>query len=63
MINSAIIDDDVKIGSNSLILDGAQIERGAEIGEDSVVPPGRLIPANQLWVGNPVQFIRNLDDK
>ena len=27
----------------------------------SVVPPGRLIPANQLWAGNPVEFVKHLD--
>lgn len=27
----------------------------------SVVPPGRLIPAKQLWGGNPVSFIKDLD--
>ena len=27
----------------------------------SVVPPGRLIPAKQLWGGNPVEYIKDLD--
>ena len=27
----------------------------------SVVPPGRLIPAKQLWAGNPVEFVKHLD--
>jgi len=26
-----------------------------------VVPPGRLIPAKQLWGGNPVSFIKDLN--
>lgn len=27
----------------------------------SVVPPGRLIPAKQLWAGNPVEFVKDLN--
>lgn len=27
----------------------------------SVVPPGRLIPSKQLWGGNPVSYIKDLD--
>ena len=42
-------------------MEGARIERGAQIAPNSVVPPGRLIPANQLWGGNPVEFIKDLD--
>jgi carbonic anhydrase/acetyltransferase-like protein (isoleucine patch superfamily) len=31
------------------------------IAAGSVVPPGRLIPAKQLWGGNPVSFIKDLN--
>lgn len=31
------------------------------VGPGSVVPPGRLIPANQLWQGNPVEYVKDLD--
>ena len=26
-----------------------------------MVPPGRLIPTKQLWGGNPVRFVKDLD--
>lgn len=42
---SCIIDDDVLIGHNSVIMAGARIERGAQILPNSIVPPGRLVPA------------------
>lgn len=44
-IYSCIIDDDVVIGQGSVIMQGARIERGAHILPNSVVQPGRLIPA------------------
>ena len=53
-IHSSIIDDDVVIGENCVIGAGARIERGAQLLAHSVVPPGRLIPAGQLWGGNTV---------
>ena len=31
------------------------------IAPGSVVPPGRLIPAGQLWAGNPVEYVKHLD--
>lgn len=43
-------------------MQGARIERGAHILAGSVVPPGRLIPAGQVWGGNPIAFVRNLTE-
>ena len=58
---SCTIDDSVTVGLKSIILEGARLERGCVIGPNSVVPPGRLIPANQYWAGNPVEYIFNVD--
>ena len=59
-IHSSIIDDDCVIGANSVIMQGARLERGSVIEANSVVGPGRLIPAGQVWGGNPCVFVRNL---
>lgn len=58
---SCHIDNDVVIGDNSVILEGARLESGCQIAPGSVVPPGRLIPAKQLWGGNPVEYIKDLN--
>ena len=58
---SCHIEDDVTIGDKSVVLEGARIESGAQLTPGSVVPPGRLIPTKQLWGGNPVVFIKDLD--
>jgi len=44
-IYSSIIDDDCVIGAKSVIMPGARLERGCHVLPNSVVPPGRLIPA------------------
>ncbi|MEY8847887.1 acyltransferase [Psychroserpens sp. XS_ASV72] len=53
-----VIEDKVFIGG------GATILKGVTIGENSVIAAGSVvtksIPSNQIWGGNPAQFIRNL---
>ncbi len=58
-IYSCIIEDDSFIGANSVIMEGSRIEKAAIVLPNSVVPPGRLIPAGQIWGGNPVQYVRD----
>ena len=58
---SCHIEEDVSIGEKCVVLEGARIEKGAQLAAGSVVPPGRLIPTKQLWGGNPVKFIKDLD--
>lgn len=60
-IYSAYIDDDAVIGDKSVIMEGARLEKGCQVLPGSVVPPGRLIPTKQLWGGNPVRFVKDLD--
>lgn len=62
-IHSCIIDDDVVIGHNSIIQQGARLERGCQILPNSVVKAGALIPAGQVWGGDPVTYVRELTDQ
>lgn len=50
--------DNVFIGAHSIILKGVTIGENSIIGAGSVVT--KNIPANQIWGGNPVKFIRKL---
>ena len=59
-IHSCIIDDDVVVGHGSVIMPGARLERGCQVLPNSVVQPGRLVPAGQVWAGNPLRFVRAL---
>ena len=58
---SCYIEEDCVVGDKCVILEGARLEKGCQIAPGSVVPPGRLIPTKQLWGGNPVKFIKDLD--
>lgn len=58
---SCSIDDNCHVGFKTVILEGSRLEKGCAIGPNSVVPPGRIIPAGQLWAGNPVEYVRDLE--
>ena len=61
-LHSCIIDDDVVVGHGSVVMPGARLERGCQVLPNSVVPPGRLVPAGQVWGGNPLVFVRALSE-
>lgn len=56
-----IIEDKAFIGGGVTILKGVTVGENSIIGAGSVVT--KSIPANQIWGGNPAQFIRNLELK
>ncbi|WP_100405631.1 CatB-related O-acetyltransferase [Bacillus solitudinis] len=51
-----IIEEDVWVGSNSVILSGVKIGRGAIIGAGSVVT--KNVPPYSIYAGNPARLIR-----
>ncbi|MFI9722093.1 Pls/PosA family non-ribosomal peptide synthetase [Streptomyces sp. NPDC052396] len=41
------------VGTNSVLLPGAVLRDGASVGEQSLVPQDRVIPAGEHWAGSP----------
>ena len=52
-----VIEDDVWVGTRSVLLDGTYIEQGAIIGAGSVVRS--RVPAYTIWGGNPARYIKD----
>jgi carbonic anhydrase/acetyltransferase-like protein (isoleucine patch superfamily) len=46
------------VGMGATVLDRAVIEEGGMLGAGGLLPPGKRIPANELWVGNPARKVR-----
>lgn len=61
IIHAAKIGDEVIIGMNSCILDGAEIGSGSVVGAGAVVTAGMKIPPGSLVVGVPAKIVRQND--
>lgn len=55
---SIFVGDHVWIGQGALVLKGSKIGSGSIIGAGSVVP-GKRIPSNTIWVGNPARQVKD----
>lgn len=61
-LHACTIENEVKIGAGSVVMEGSIVEEGAWLEAGSVVPPGRCVPSNQVWAGNPVQYVREVTE-
>lgn len=57
-LQKTLIKRNASIGAGSIILGGITIGENAMIGAGSIVT--KNVPANQLWVGNPARFVREI---
>ena len=60
-VEPIVIEDDVWIGSRSLIMKGIHIGHGAIIAAGSVVT--KDVPPYEIWGGNPAHFLKSRLDK
>jgi len=61
ILHACTIADEVLIGMNSVILDGAEIGARSIVGAGAVVTGGRKIPPGSLVLGTPAKVVRTLD--
>jgi len=51
------------VGLGAVVMDGCRIGSDAMLAAGALLSPGKEIPARQLWVGRPAQYLRDLPDK
>jgi carbonic anhydrase/acetyltransferase-like protein (isoleucine patch superfamily) len=51
------------VGMGATVLDGAVIEEGGMLGACGLLPPGKRIGPNELWVGAPAKLHRVMTDE
>ena len=59
ILQRTLIKNNASIGAGSTILGGVTIGENAMIGAGSLVT--KDIPANELWVGSPAKFVRQIE--
>jgi carbonic anhydrase/acetyltransferase-like protein (isoleucine patch superfamily) len=60
LLHACTIKDFAFIGMQSCVMDDSVIEEFAMLGAGSLVPPNKIIPSKQLWMGRPAKYIRDL---
>lgn len=55
VIHGALIEDEVLIGMGSVVMDNAQIGKGAWVAAGTLVPPRTVIPAGALFMNGAVK--------
>lgn len=63
VLHACTIEDEVLIGMNSVVLDGAEIGRRSIIGANALVTAGTKVPPGSLFLGSPGRVIRALTDQ
>lgn len=62
VLHGCIIEPFCLIGLGTMIMDGALVRSRTLIGAGSLVPPGKEVCGEHLWMGRPVQKIRPLTE-
>ena len=60
LLRSVTVEDEAVVGLRCVLLEGSVVESGAVLADGTLVPPGRRIPAKQVWAGVPAQYVRDV---
>ncbi|MBN8511719.1 MAG: gamma carbonic anhydrase family protein [Rickettsiales bacterium] len=58
LVHACTIHDNAFVGMHSTVMDKAIVEEFGFLGAGSLLPPGKVIKKNELWVGMPARFVR-----
>lgn len=62
-LHACTIEDEVLIGMNATVLDGAVIPKHCIVGANALVPPGKQLLSGWLYMGIPAKAVRQLSDE
>lgn len=62
-IHACEINSNTLIGMGAIILDKAIVKEMSFVAAGCLIPPGVIVPSQELWAGNPGRCIRKLKDK
>jgi len=62
LVHACTLEDGCMVGMHATVMDGAVVEAGALVAACSLVPPGKRVPAGEVWAGSPARFLRKVGD-
>jgi carbonic anhydrase/acetyltransferase-like protein (isoleucine patch superfamily) len=62
-LHACTIEDEVLIGMNATVLDGALVPKHCIVGANALVPPGKQLESGWLYMGIPAKPVRALTEK
>jgi carbonic anhydrase/acetyltransferase-like protein (isoleucine patch superfamily) len=62
ILHACTVGDEVLVGMNAVILDGAEIGERSIIGANALVTAGTKVPPGSLFLGSPGKVVRALSD-
>jgi carbonic anhydrase/acetyltransferase-like protein (isoleucine patch superfamily) len=62
-LHACTIEDEVLIGMNATVLDGAVVPKHCIVGANALVPPGKKLESGWLYMGIPAKPVRQLTEQ
>ncbi len=62
IVHACVVEDGGFVGMGATVLDGAVIEAGGVLAAGALLPPGKRIGRNELWMGSPAALHRVLGE-
>eukprot|EP00457_Paulinella_chromatophora_P015091 gb/GEZN01015637.1/.p1 GENE.gb/GEZN01015637.1/~~gb/GEZN01015637.1/.p1 ORF type:complete len:261 (-),score=17.27 gb/GEZN01015637.1/:74-856(-) len=63
VLHACTVGDHCIIGMGAIVMDRAEIGRESVLGAGAIVPPGKIFPERSVIIGSPAQRIRTLTDE
>jgi carbonic anhydrase/acetyltransferase-like protein (isoleucine patch superfamily) len=60
MLHACTLENECFIGMGSIIIDGAIVKTGGMVAAGAVVTYKKVIPAGEIWAGNPAKLLREM---
>lgn len=62
IVHACTLEDRAFVAIGAIVLDEAVIEQGGLLAAHSILPPGKRIGRNELWMGTPAKLVRVMTD-
>ena len=62
MLHDCVLEDGSYVGMQTMVMDGAVVQKRAFVAAGALVTPGKVVPTGELWAGRPAKKLRDLNE-